>query len=246
MIVGAVGDFHGRKYLDLARGSPRIGDADLILLAGDVTDGNDLEQFELVLEALRRETSAGIVAVFGNEEYEQSHLDYREKFDIIFLDDEAVVLEVGGLKVKVVGTTGSLDRPTWWQRTNLPDVWKRYQKRAERVSGLLSREGSDVLILLMHYAPTYRTLGGEKEERFAEMGSRRYERVIMEKAPDAVFHAHAHNGTRQAVLAEEQRSLEDFNEGARRIPVFNVSLPLDRSITIVEIGGRGSEGQAQS
>lgn len=241
MIVGAVGDFHGRKYLELARGSRRIGEADLVLLAGDVTDGNDLEQFELVLDALREETKARIVTVFGNEEYEQSHLDYRERFDVVFLDDEAVVLDLGGTRVKVVGTTGSLDRPTWWQRTNLPDVWKRYQQRVERVSDLLSREGSDVLILLMHYAPTYKTLGGEKEERFAEMGSRRYEKIILEKAPDAVFHAHAHNGTRQATLAEEQKSLEDFNKGVHRIPIFNVSLPLNRSITVVEIGGSASE-----
>ncbi|MGD0056759.1 MAG: metallophosphoesterase family protein [Methanomassiliicoccales archaeon] len=229
MIVGALGDVHGEKFLNILKTQRKMEHLDLLLLAGDLTDSNDIEEFDLVVAELKRLTDAQMIGVFRNEEYDGSHPEYEKRADISFLDDEAMTVEKDGMKIKIVGTTGSLDRPTWWQRTNLPDIWRRYQLRIERVSRLLDRGDSDVLILLSHYAIKYETLVGEKEERYPEMGSRRFEPIILERSPDIVFHAHAHVGTRIASITREQRSLEDFGRETKKIPIYNVSQPLSRS-----------------
>lgn len=239
MIVGAVGDVHGKKFLDILKAQKRIEHLDLLLLAGDLTDSNNLEEFELVVDELKRLTDAQMIGVFGNEEYDGSRPEYKKKTEITFLDDEEMTVERDGMNIKIVGTTGSLDRPTWWQRTNLPDIWRRYQLRIERITQLLDKGDADVLVLLAHYALTYKTLVGEKEDRYSEMGSNRFESIILEKSPDIVIHAHAHAGTRTAIIAKEQRSLEDFGKETRNITVFNVSLPLTKTVTCLDVRKEG-------
>lgn len=235
MKIGAVGDLHGKKYIGLLGNKPEYADLDLLLLAGDITENNSIEEFDFVLGKLKEITRANLVAVFGNEEYEETHPNYKKREEIIFLNDSAITLQIRGMNIKIVGTTGSLDRPTWWQRTNLPDIWRKYQQRTEKVSQLLTREDSDVLILLMHYAPTYKTLTGEKPERYPEMGSEKYEAILVERKPDYVFHAHAHKGRNSVMLRREQRRLDEIGRELKTIPVYNVSLPLNKSITIVEL-----------
>jgi Icc-related predicted phosphoesterase len=235
MLIGAFGDSHGKRYLDQVEELPRqLQDVDLVMLAGDITDRNDPEKYAQALAEVRNSTEAPIVAVFGNDEYEQDHPEYRRRFDIIFLEDEAVNLDIDGFKLRIVGTTGSLDRPTWWQRTNVPNIWNKYRQRADTVAGLLTRDGADLLVFLSHYAPTYLTLEGEKERAFPEMGSRMLEQVLLEKRPDLIVHAHAHNGTRKATLVKLQQSLDDLGSGAG-INVYNVSLPLVKGVTRFEV-----------
>jgi predicted phosphohydrolase len=226
MLVCAFGDVHGKQHLDVIQKSQeKMAACDLILLAGDVTDANDLEMCGQVLSMIRELSDGTIVAVFGNEEYDSSHNEYRERFRIIFLEEEVKDLAFDDLKVRVVGTTGSLDRPTWWQRTNVPDIWNRYKERLNRVSSLLEKGDADVLVLLMHYAPTYATLEGEKPTAFPEMGSTAFESLVLERRPDLVVHAHAHNGKRKALLTKKQRSLEDYGAKGAEVMVYNVSLP---------------------
>lgn len=241
MIIGAVGDVHGRRFLEYLKAATMTRQPDLLLLAGDLTEDNDVDQYAMAVDELRARTTAEMIAVFGNEEYEGTRPSYKDRFPLRFLDDESVVLDRSGMKVKIVGTTGPLDRPTWWQRTNLPDAWRRYQLRLDKIGSLLERDDADLLILLSHYAPTYRTLAGEREDRFPEMGSRRLESIVIRKHPDVVFHAHAHLGAKEAFLAKEQRSLNDFGKETRKIPVYNVSLPLNRSITCVR-ASKAEEG----
>lgn len=226
MLVCAFGDVHGKQHLDMVqRSHDRLAACDLILLAGDITDANDLETYGQVLGTIRELTDAEILAVFGNEEYDSSHGEYRERFRITFLEEEARDLMLDGLKTRVVGTTGSLDRPTWWQRTNVPDIWTRYKDRLSKVTSLLDRGDADALVLLMHYAPTYATLEGERASSFPEMGSLALESLILDRRPDLVLHAHAHRGRKKAVLAKRQRSLEDFGDKGAEIVVYNVSIP---------------------
>jgi len=238
MLLGAMGDAHGGRYLRQEGLTEQLEGLDLLLLAGDITDANDLGAYGRVLSAVRKRSDVPIVAAFGNDEYEQDRAGYRDAYDITFLDDERVDLEVRGRTVRVVGTTGVLDRPTWWQRTNRPGMWDVYKERLQKVSSLLTREGCDVLILLSHYAPTFLTLEGEKERAFPEMGSRALEAVVLEKVPDLVIHAHAHSGTRSAVLSRGQRSLDDFSRRVA-VPVWNVSLPLNKRVVRFEVSVEG-------
>jgi Icc-related predicted phosphoesterase len=235
MRILAVADIHGDKHLDALRarleGCPSV---DLVLLAGDITERNDLEAFGRVLTAVQGATDAPIICVFGNEEWSESHDEYRKAFPITFLHDEATFFEAGGVTVKVVGSTGSLDTPTWWQRTHLPNIYREYATRIKVLDDLLAPH--DFRILLTHYAPTYRTLVGEGESYWDQLGSRRLEEVILRRRPELVIHGHAHKGTAYAELRTEQTTLLDFSRG-RVIPVHNVAFPVRQDVTILDIQG---------
>lgn len=236
MIIGAMGDAHGGKYFQEAM-VERLSGVDLLLLAGDIADSNDIEGFDRVWRPIRSAFDGPIVAVFGNDEYEQDRAAYRSRFEAIFLDDEAAELEIDGAKVRIVGTTGPLDRPTWWQRTHVPNVWVKYKERVARLDALLERGDADLLVLLSHYAPTYLTLEGERPKAFPEMGSKAMERVLLGRRPDLVVHAHAHSGSRHDILKEKQATLD--GPQVRTVPIWNVSLPLDREITRLELSRNG-------
>ncbi|MEE9237765.1 MAG: metallophosphoesterase [Thermoplasmata archaeon] len=235
MRILAVGDVHGDVYMEPFRA--RLSEAptvDLVLLAGDMTERNDLELFGKVLGAVQAHTDAPIISVFGNEEWSESHAEYRRAFSITFLHDSAKVLDVGSGHIRLVGSTGSLDTPTWWQRTHLPNIYREYAARVRSLDGLLA--GDDYRILLTHYAPTYRTLVGEGESWWDQMGSKRLEEVILRRRPELVIHGHAHKGSSYAELRTEQTTLVDFTKG-RVIPVHNVAFPVKEDVTILDIPG---------
>lgn len=232
MIIGAMGDAHGGKYFQESM-VERLRGVDLLLLAGDIADSNDIEGFDQVWRSIRNTYEGTIVAVFGNDEYEEDQAAYRARFDATFLNDEVVDLEVDGSRVRIVGTTGSLDRPTWWQRTHIPKVWTKYTERVARLNVLLERSDADVMVLLSHYAPTYLTLEGERPKAYPEMGSKAMERVLLDRRPDLVVHAHAHRGSRHGLLREKQTTLDQSPGPA--VPVWNVSLPLNREISTFKL-----------
>lgn len=235
MRLWAVGDVHGARHLEALRAS--VADRpppDLVLLAGDITERNDLPAFGSVVDVLQEVTDAPLYSVFGNEEWAESHEAYREAFPVTFLHDEATTVEVGGVALRLVGSTGSLDTPTWWQRTHLPHIHRDYAERVRRLDELLAWEG--FRLLLTHYAPTYRTLPGEGEGWWEQMGSRRLEKVLLRRRPELVIHGHAHKGLPYAELRTDQATLRDFTRG-RVIPIHNVAFPVREDITILDITG---------
>ncbi len=228
-----MGDVHGEMYLDRFRErmmeTPPV---DLVLLAGDVTERNDLEAFGRVLETVVAQTKAPIISVFGNEEWTESHEEYRKAFPITFLHDDALTLDKAPFPIRLIGSTGSLDTPTWWQRTHLPNIHRDYAARVRLLDKLLSTD--DFRILLTHYAPTYRTLVGEGEGWWDQLASRRLEEVILRRRPELVIHGHAHKGIPYAELRTEQTTLNDFGRG-RIIPVHNVAFPVREDVTLLDI-----------
>ncbi|RLI11602.1 hypothetical protein DRO33_03830, partial [Candidatus Bathyarchaeota archaeon] len=163
------------------------------------------------------------LACWGDEEHEESKgadLAYER---VRWLEDEATVLELGGLKVGGVGSRGSLDRPTWWQRTHVPGIRSIYRRRVKLIDELLARLRADVVVVMTHYAPTYRTLEGEKERIWPEMGCRTFEEVMERRGPHLWLHGHAHNAR---VL--EARVADTL--------VVNVSLPARRAIYVADLG----------
>lgn len=236
MRILAVADIHGDKYLEPFQESMAASpEADVVLLAGDITERNDLEAFGRVLDIVRAYTDAPIVSIFGNEEWSESHDEYRRTFSsVTFLHDEAMVFKATNQEVRIIGSTGSLDTPTWWQRTHLPSIYREYANRVKVLDGLLASQG--YRILLTHYAPTYRTLVGEGEGYWDQLGSRRLEEVLLRRRPDLVIHGHAHKGTVYAELRTEQTTLMDFSRG-RIIPVHNVAFPVRQDVTILEVQG---------
>lgn len=227
MLVAATGDIHHPMYTEQLLSSLKSLEAkpDLFLLAGDVLRPGDVADYREVVSALTERVTCPIVATFGNTEFQEDRKLIREQNpEVRFLDDEAARLAIGGKELLVVGSTGSLDRPTSWQKRNIPYINEIYRARVETVSKLLEQD-ADLKLLLTHYAPTYLTLKGENPSSFPWLGSRRYERVIREKRPNVVVHAHAHNGIPKASL-----------DG---IPIFNVSLPLNGRVVLISLPGGG-------
>lgn len=240
MRIAAVGDIHGEENLrpfwsDLSH----LGEVDLFLLAGDTTDRNDFEAFGRVLAAMRGHVRAPIWAVFGNNEYDHDRPSYvarySEQFGVRFLQDEAATFTVRGRSVRIVGSLGSLDQPTYWQRKNMPHLEGEYRRRIGVLDQLLA--GEDTRILLTHYPPTHATMGGEKEAWRTELGCRALEPVLLRRHPDLVIHGHIHRGVPFAELAAPRETLDAFAAPSRPIPVHNVAYPVRKSISILEVDG---------
>jgi Icc-related predicted phosphoesterase len=233
MRIAAVGDIHGDESLPGVMASlERQGPLDLLLLAGDTTDRNDLDAFGRVLRGLRSRCDAPIWAVFGNNEYADSHPAYVERFGtrdgVRFLSDDADTFESNGTRVRIIGSTGSLDRPTWWQRKNLPQVDAEYRRRIETLDRLLA--GSDTRILLTHYPPTYATMGEEKEAWRPELGCKALEPILLRQRPKLVIHGHIHKGIPFAELRLPRTSLEAFADDVGPVPIHNVAFPVRRDV----------------
>lgn len=234
MRLAAVGDIHGREFLSaFVTSLAAVDRPDLFLLAGDITDHNRIEEFGEVIAEVQGRVSCPIVCVFGNNEWTPDHKKYREKFDLVFLNDEARSFEVRGESLRVIGSTGALDEPTWWQRNNLPGIAQEYEQRVRRLDQLLA--GDDLRLLLTHYPPTYATMGREKEEWRAQLGSRRLERVVLRRQPNLVVHGHVHKGIPAAELREGQATLDAFAADRRPIPVHNVAFPVTKTVTMLNL-----------
>jgi Icc-related predicted phosphoesterase len=191
--------------------------ADIILLAGDLTTYGEPEQ-GAVLADVTRDVETPIFAVLGNHDW---HADRHEDLaaalrdgGIRLLERAAEVCTVNGVEVGIAGTKGFVGG---FSDSLLPDFGEPLLRRvyaetsAEVASlerGLKSIQGCAVRIVLLHYAPTTTTIEGEREAIWAFLGSERLAVPIAEHQPDAVFHGHGHAGT--------------FGGSIGEVPVFNV------------------------
>lgn len=226
-MIAATADFHYPTYSDLLWAAlQKVKKPDLLLLAGDLCEAFHPGQYRAVLKLLeRKKLICPTIACWGNTEFERDYDKIRQICGkkIIFLTDETLMLDIHGRSVGIVGTKGSLDRPTTWQLRNIPDIREVYAKRVELIARqltALSTMRADIRILLVHYSPTYESLKGESPSIYAYLGCRRLEGVIRKSKPTFVIHAHSHKG------------LPLVHVDA--IPIFNVSLPLNKRIIEID------------
>lgn len=225
----AVGDVHGYKYFSLFRASvnsilnihPK-----LIIFAGDMVDeGNVIELKPIINTILRKFNDSKIISIFGNEEYHELEERFVNEYpEIIWLNDSYTVVDIDGVKLGIVGSRGSLEKLTYWQRRNKPELEGIYKERPVKIKELILKlKGiSDITMLVTHYAPTFVTVYGEPFKVYPFMGSRDFEKTIKETKPNIVIHAHAHNA----------RVLE-ASIGLTKI--YNVSLPARKGVTLIDI-----------
>jgi Icc-related predicted phosphoesterase len=202
MRILAVADVHSPRFLDEFIASLEEQSApDLFLMAGDMINRGAAKEFPRILDVIKDKLGCGfpIISCFGNEEYSEirSDLISRLRDRITFLDEKLMTLEIDGINVGIVGTQGSLDKPTDWQRRNIPNVKRVFERRAERAEALLRKTlpRVDHTILLMHYSPCMETCVGEDDRSFAWLGSRKFYTLISDLQPDLVIHGHVHNST---------------------------------------------------
>jgi len=226
MVVAALSDVHGPRYINYLRASlGELERASLVLMAGDIVDKGNPSHCRLVVDVLRGAYKGTIIGVFGNEEYDEYEPALRQLCDdVIWLKDEAIDLELNDLPITIVGTRGSLDQPTRWQERNIPNIVEIYENRLRTLDRLLAeaRERSRLVILLTHYAPICSTLEGEPPRIWSQMGSRKLTQLILRHRPDVVIHGHAHNSVRVHTQLGPTR-------------VFNVALPAVKRVTLVHL-----------
>jgi Icc-related predicted phosphoesterase len=179
--VAAIGDLHvtengARRYRELFA---EISDAaDVLVLAGDLTDFGKPGEAELLAEDLRACTVPA-VGVLGNHDYEcgcpDKVTEILTQAGVTILDQQACVIEgVGFAGVKgFIGGFGRAELDPFQLRT----------LRTERVMAVL------------HYAPIPETIEGEPLEIFPFLGSSRLAQAVDRfDTVKAVVHGHAHRG----------------------------------------------------
>jgi Icc-related predicted phosphoesterase len=237
--VAAAGDIHcseeNRERLRAA--FERVQDnADLVLLAGDLTTHGEPEE-AAVLAEVTSELEVPIYAVLGNHDW---HADRALEVTaaltaggVIVLERSSAFCEVRGLRVGIVGTKGFVGG---FPDSELPDFGEPllreiYAETTQEVDaleqGLEKIEDCPVRIVLLHYAPTTTTLAGERETIWAFLGSDRLAAPILEHRPHLVVHGHGHAGTFEGFVGP--------------VPVFNVAVPLlgGRDFFVFELDQEG-------
>ncbi len=227
----AVSDVHGAKYYNLYLEALKKISVEnfgnLIIFGGDMVYKGNVESLrpivKVTLECLGKEVK--ILSVFGNEEYDDVKKRLIDEYpEITWLDDELLILEVDDVRIGFVGTRGCLDRPTKWQRKNIPGIEEIYSSRVKKVEFLLKKSlsSADTTVLVSHYSVTYLTLLGEPRYAWPEMGSRRLEKVLLKVGIPLAFHGHAHNSKKTEVVLGKTK-------------VYNIALPARKSITTINI-----------
>ena len=224
MIIAATGDIHSPRHFDIfVKGVEELRvKPDIFLLCGDIIYRGKVEEYQKIYNVFFGKITCPIIACFGNEEFgpETRMLIENQVPDIKFLDDEILTLEIDDKSVGILGSLGSLDRPTFWQRNSIPDIAEIYNKRVETIEKLLSEMKTDFRILLIHYTPTYKILEGENPRTYAELGRNDLEKIVIEQKPNLVITGHSHKGKKEVWIDT--------------VPIFNVAMPLHRDIVVID------------
>lgn len=217
--VAAVGDFHcGEKDGGLYREHfARANDeADVLLLAGDLTRRGTSAEIDVVVKELA-DVKIPILAVLGNHDHESGQPEKVNEalraHGVHLLDEAPFELNehVGFAGVK--GFMGGFGRYTLtafgevetkaFVGTTLDEV--------QKLEYSLRRLSTPIRVVLLHYSPIMETVMGEPEQIFPFLGNDRLVEPIDRFKAAVVFHGHAHHGT-----------FAGKTPGG--VPVFNVSM----------------------
>jgi Icc-related predicted phosphoesterase len=219
--VAAAGDIHaGTADGDRVREAfKRVEEqADLILLAGDLTQHGQVDEVCVVADACRS-LEIPAVAVLGNHDWQSDrpHDLARElgEAGVVVLDRSHTILPVGGVSVGVAGVKGFVGGfGEQWANFGEPIFREAYAETTRDVEGLeqslTAIEPCAVRIALLHYSPVEATLVGESERLWLVLGSERLAGPIRKHRPDLVVHGHAHAGS--------------FEGDVDGVPVYNVAV----------------------
>jgi uncharacterized protein len=220
--IAAAGDVHASEATRdrVLRAFDRVSDeADVVLLAGDLTTTGEPEQAAVLADACR-DLPIPVFTVFGNHDvHAQKEKDIRallEEAGVHVLDRSWKTCSVGDVELGVVGTKGFVGG---FPGSVLPDfgepllrqVYADTSAEAEAIGrGLQEIVHCDLRVVLLHYAPVETTIAGEPEGIHVMLGSDRLATPIAEYGADLVLHGHAHAGSFEGCIG--------------KIPVYNVAV----------------------
>jgi Icc-related predicted phosphoesterase len=213
MRVAAVGDVHvgvdAESAERLQQGWEHLpAQADVLLLAGDLTRCGDPAEMEVVADAVRR-TGVPTAAVLGNHDLHAGRgdevVDVLEGAGVAVLEGGTAVFETDGERLGVAGVKGfggGFDGASLSEFGE--DEMKAFARHGIEVaarlrSALSGLDWREARIALLHYGPVRDTLRGEPPEIYPFLGSYLLAEAIDEVGADLVVHGHAHRGSERGV-----------------------------------------------
>ncbi len=220
MRIAAVADLHfsPQNYDRLREPMSRVRDeADVLVLAGDLTNYGKPPEMESLLNAILR-LRIPTVAILGNHDYESGH---QEELLRMMSAEGIKALDGTGYERDGVGFAGTKGFLGGFGRGVLtafgePEVKAFVQAaidEALKLERALSLLRTPKRVVVVHYSPVIDTVRGEPAEIFPYLGSSRLAEVVDRHQANLVLHGHAHHG-----------AMDGRTTGG--VPVHNVALPL--------------------
>ncbi len=184
-------------------------DADVLLLAGDLTKHGMAEE-AAVLAAELKEAPVPVIAVLGNHDY---HCDAQDEIRSILedagvtvLEGESTLLNIRNQTLGVVGTKGfgggfAGACGTEFGEPEMKAFIRHTKSLAKALLDRLLSLDTDYKVVLLHYSPVEDTLVGERLEIYPFLGSYLLAEAIDSAGADLALHGHAHGGSEKGVTA---------------------------------------------
>lgn len=192
--------------------------ADVLIIAGDLTDYGLADEARVLARDLTSLVKIPIVGVLGNHDYESGEEAVVRSIlvdaGVHMLDGDSVELHgVGFAGVK--GFAGGFGRGALgpWGEQAIKLFVQEAVNESLKLESALARLKTTHKIAVLHYSPVRGTVEGEPVEIHPWLGSSRLEEPLTRFQVSAVVHGHAHKG-----------APEGKTSGG--IPVYNVALPV--------------------
>jgi Icc-related predicted phosphoesterase len=220
MRIAATADIHftPQNYDRIRDPLARVRDeADVLVIAGDLTNYGRPEEMQSLLNALVR-LRIPIVAVLGNHDYESG----QEHELVKMMTSEGIkVLDGSSYERDGVGFAGTKGFLGGFGKGMLTAFGEKEVKafvqagldetlKLERALAMLRAQK---IVIVTHYSPVCETVQGEREEIWPYLGSSRLAEVIDRHQAAIAFHGHAHHG-------------KPDGKTTGGVPVHNVALSL--------------------
>lgn len=220
MRIAATADLHfsASRHSALHDQLSRVRDeADVLVLAGDLTNYGTREEMEPLLNVVVR-SRIPTVAVLGNHDYESGKqaelMRMMEDSGITVLDGTAYERDgVGFAGTK--GFVGGFGRGvlTAFGEPEIKQFVQASIDEAMKLERAMAQLRTPKRVVVIHYSPIATTVQGEAAEIFPFLGTSRLAEVVDRHGADLVVHGHAHHG-----------QLEGKTTGGS--PVYNVAITL--------------------
>lgn len=220
MRIAALADLHftPAAYEGIKSLMERVRDeADLLILAGDLTNYGKASEMEPLLNVLVR-LRLPVVAVLGNHDYESG----QEAELMKMMTEEGIkVLDGTAYERDGVGFAGTKGFIGGFGRGVLtafgePEIKRIVQAsidEALKLERAMSQLRTEKRVVVLHYAPVVGTVTGEPAEIFPYLGTSRLAEVVDRHGANLIVHGHAHHGARES-------------KTVGGVPVYNVALHL--------------------
>src|SRR5215471_6782034 len=220
MRVAATADLHftPQRSEKLREQFDKVRDeADVLVLAGDLTNFGQVSEMEILLNALVR-VRVPTIAVLGNHDYESGQ---EAELSRMMTSAGIKLLDGTGYERDGVGFAGTKGFVGGFGRGVLTAFGEKEIKafvqasidETMKLERALSMLRTEKIVIVTHYAPIVDTVHGEPTEIWPYLGSSRLAEVIDRHRATIAVHGHAHHG-----------KLEGKTTGG--IPVHNVALSL--------------------